>query len=164
MTGPPATPASGHSDRTARNGKVVQLRDEGLMWPEVAPRLGCSDRTARRGQEQFLRTVSIATVEDVDADRIVGRVLRSHLAALDRRERLAVRSDNSNAMVGAARSLASVSVSLLDVLARLGLLGDPGLYRFQNELWIAAAAVVSLAEEYDTGMLEALDRVRKTAA
>jgi hypothetical protein len=34
------------------------------------------------------------SVEDVDADRIVARVLRAHLAALDRLERLAVRADN----------------------------------------------------------------------
>src|SRR5688500_576920 len=107
MTTSPGTPPAA-PDRVERNGEIARLREDGLTWPEVATRIGCSERTARRGYEEFLRTASIVTVEEVDADGIVARVLRSHLAALDRLERLAVRADNDNARLGSARALASV--------------------------------------------------------
>lgn len=148
MTAAPGTPPP-DADRSARNAEVARLREEGLAWAEVAARVGCSERTARRAYEAYLRTAAVVRLDDVDPERIVARVVRSHLASLDRLERLAARADNDNARLGSARAVASVGVSLLDVLSRVGLLGDPGLVRFRAEIRQAVAVIYRLADDYE---------------
>lgn len=162
-----AAPGTSESDRSARNAEVARLREEGLSWAEVAARVGVSERTARRAYEEFLRTAAVVRLEDVDPERIVARVVRSHLASLDRLERLAARADNDNARLGSARAVASVGVSLLDVLARVGVLGDPGLARFHAEMRRAAEVIFRLADRHELpseAVLEAIEALPRREA
>ncbi len=139
------------AERAERNRRIAESKAAGATWPEVAERCGVSEKTARRAAAEHAAVGVTRRDLDagVDAEALVERVVRVHVLALDRLERLSAWADNDSARVGAARSLSTVSVALLDVLARLGLVGDPGMVRFRAEMQRAAVAVVSLADRHD---------------
>lgn len=149
MSPSPPTPVGARlcaADRVARNARIAQARATGEPWAAIAEREGLSRKHARRCRDEHLRTS--AAPKPLDADALVERVLRGHLVALDRLEALALNADNSSAQVGAARSLSSVGVSLVGLLARLGRIGDPGLLRFAAELRLAVEAIYVLADRH----------------
>lgn len=134
------------AERAARNARIAEAKAAGATWPEVAERFALSERQARRTAAEHAATA--VAERSVDADALVARIIRVHAVSLDRLERLSARADNDSARVGgAARS--TVSVNLLDVLARLGYVGDPGLARFRDEMGRAASAIVRLADRHD---------------
>lgn len=151
MTG--LTPHRPHAlsaaERVERNRRIAAAKAAGATWPEVADAFGVSEKTARRAAAEHAATAAPPADADLDAETLVRRVLQVHDVALDRLERLAARADNDSARVGAARSLATVSVSLLDVLGRLGLLNDPALSRYYAEMRRAGVGIVLLARRHN---------------
>lgn len=120
----------GLPERVARNREIARLRDaEKLAWEAIASRLSVSVRTATRGYGEHHRSAALGTLEtfaDVDVEALVMRLLRAHVRALDRMDELADQRGNQNASIGAARTVGSLSTSLLDVLGRTGLLPESG--------------------------------------
>lgn len=139
------------ADRAERNRQIAEAKVAGLTWPEVAERFGVSESTARRAAAEHATTVLVPARDgrgEFDADAIVERVLRAHRLALERLDRLSLRADNDSAKTGAARSLATVGASYLDVSVRVGAVGDPGLARYRAEMDQAARTLVRLAGEH----------------
>jgi hypothetical protein len=146
------------AERAARNARIAEARAAGEPWATIAEREGLSVKQARRCRDEHLRTAG-APPPSLDADALVERVLRGHLVALDRLEALAADADADSARVGAARSLSTVGVNLIGLLARLGRLGDPGLLRFQAEIRLAVDAIYGLADRYEIPPEEVLATV-----
>lgn len=123
-------PERGLPQRVARNREVARLRDEErLTWADIADRLAISVRTATRGYGEHHRSAALGTLEtfaDVDVEALVMRLLRAHVRALDRMDELADQRGNQNASIGAARTVGSLSTSLVAVLGRTGLLPESG--------------------------------------
>jgi hypothetical protein len=120
----------GLPERVARNREIARLRDgEKLAWEAIASRLSVSVRTATRGYGEHHRSAALGTLEtfaDVDVEALVMRLLRAHVRALDRMDEMAEQRGNQNASIGAARTVGSLSASLVAVLGRTGLLPESG--------------------------------------
>lgn len=138
------------AERADRNRRIAEARATGLTWRECAERFDVSVMTARRAAAEHAATAApTADPESIDADALVHRVVRAHVRALDRLDRLPARLDNHSAEIGASRAYASVSVSLLGVLYQLGLLADPALARYYAEMGRAGRALYAFIEQHD---------------
>jgi hypothetical protein len=85
----------------------------------------------------------------LDAAEIVGRVWVAHELALEVCEREMVAGDNSSARVGAARSVAAVSCSMIDLAERAGV--RVRLARHVPELQHLAHEVLDVADRHGVG-------------
>jgi len=62
--------------------------------------------------------------------------------------REAADADADSAAVGAARSISTVGMNLVVLLARLGRIGDPGMLRFAAEIQLAVETIFTLADRH----------------
>lgn len=137
------------SQRVERDRRIAEARSAGVAWKEIADAEGVSVATAKRSAQAHGPVLPM-TLADLDADEILLRVVRSHLAMLGVAERMVVADGlNENARVGALRVASTLGEKTLQVLALTGLLrGYSGLERFHAELRAAAVGMCNLAERH----------------
>jgi len=170
MADTPDTPRRGSAglnttNRARRNDQMAAEHARGDSWAAIAARHGVSERQARRAGREALASAAEGDPLVIEPAALLARVVRTHQRALARLEALADDSDNDSAAVGAARGAASVAVSLLDVLARVGLLPDvPAAWRHTRDAQALAEAVVVVAERRGLPVEEVLAEFERQAS
>jgi hypothetical protein len=153
MTDRPETPA----ERRERNRRILaaRSREKPTPWATIAAEFEISERQARRGAKDAEK---IAAEErdaaDVDAERILHRIIDVQTTALDEVEKLMADADNSNARVGACRAAGSIGSDLRDSLAAAGLLpgrivfGGGRLVAFERQFREAVGQLIAAAVDH----------------
>ncbi len=141
MADRPETP-SNSTDRARRNREILAARRAGTPWAIIARRFGLSERQARRAHDEALRASEVGTL---DPERLVVRLVRANIRAVDAMEGQLDSADNSAARVGSARAIASISTAIVDLLDRAGLLPPAGL----SALWQADVTAEALVEAFE---------------
>jgi len=152
-------------ERAERNRRIAEERAAGASYEALAERYGLSARHVRRAEIAGMRRAALPAVtggDGLDPAALVERVVGAHVLALDRLEALARRADNSSAQVGACRSLSTVGLGLVALLARLGLVGDPDTARFQSEMKVVIGALFDLADRHGIPPAEVAATVDRT--
>lgn len=153
-------------ERAERNRRVFEARERGEAWRVIAEREGISLRQAYRCEAAHREVGGGVLVADrINVDAAVHRVVESHIRALAEAEQMCRAADNSNARVGALRSVATIGSSLLSVLGRLGLLSDSGLLRYEREVARMAEVLNELGRRHDLSddeIMQVVDHVFST--
>jgi len=132
------------TERAARNARIARARAAGSTWAAIANAEDVSVRQAARAAEEHLRA-AVPAPASAPLD-LIRRVIETHLSSLDRLDRLA-RSKNLGVAVAAASRAPAVSISLLDVAERAGLVPPTGRsWAFLTDGPGIASAVLRAAE------------------
>jgi hypothetical protein len=133
-------------ERRARNARIAEARESGEAWKPIADREGLSVKQARRARDEHLATATEA-LPPMSVAALVERAVRAQVLALDCLEAKTRSADNDSARVGAAKNLSTVGIALVDLLAKLGRIGDPAKLRYDQERRALAAAIFDFAAE-----------------
>jgi hypothetical protein len=115
-----ATPADRARARRERNREIVQARERGETWPQIAERFSITRQHARRCYVEHVREAG--QVVNLNAGEVFEAIINVHTWALEELRVLAGSADNSSAQVGAIRSRVQTSNDLRRLLLTAGLL------------------------------------------
>lgn len=147
-------------DRKLRDRAIVEARGRGESSAAIAERFRCSERTVRRVIERARRAP--VDLDELDPDLALREAIETHRDVLAELTKIGRRGDSSSARVGALRSRALTSRSLIELLAWAGLVPErTRVWRTVRDAREVARAFGEAADELgvDRGQLvEALER------
>jgi len=134
------------ADRRARDRLILEVRSQGLSWPQIAQTFSLSETAARSAAANAARLAAEAGLEGIDAGALVEQIVRTEARALYRLDEL-LHDPNASVAVGAARAIGLVGRDLRQSLIAAGLLpGEGDVLKQARERQVVVDALLRAAQ------------------